>query len=178
MKKVSVLFILALCFYSCSSPRKIALTSLGDERYRYIFDFNSRVAQQKMQAMRSNYTQASIGVSMIDGVGNSFNHPRQLDTYTYMPKFFRSIIIINKTGETLYADVLNDRPLDNEYNCSVMNIQLPPNESVIFIAYVNDSYELKYGGSLESKTNSYTFDPYEGKKLFVEKNGVNLTKIY
>ncbi len=178
MRKISVLFILVFYLYSCSSTRKIALTSLGDERYRYIFDFNSRVAQQKMQAMRSNYKQAAVGISMIDGVGNSFNHPRQADTYTYLPKYFRSIIIINKTGDTLYADVLNNRPIDNEYNCSVMNIQLPPNERLTFIAYVDDSYELKYGGSLESKTNSYTFDPYGGKKLFVEKNGVNLTKIY
>lgn len=178
MKKISILFILTFYFYSCSSSRKIALASLSDERYRYIFDFNSRVAQQKMQAFRSNYTQASIGVSMIDGVGNSLNHPHQTNTYTFLPKYFRNVTIINKTDDTLYADVLNNRPVDSEYNCSVMNIQLPPNERVTFIAYADDSYELKYGGSLDSKTNSYTFDPYGEKKLFVEKNGVNLTKIY
>lgn len=178
MKKTSALLILTFYLCSCSSPDKIALTSLGAERYRYIFDFNSRVAQQKMQLLRSNYAQAAVGVSVIDGIGNSFNPPQQVDTYTFLPIFFRNIIIINKTGEILYADLLNNRPIDDEYSRSVMNIQLPPKERIVIIACVNDSYELKYGASPESKTNQYTFSPYEGRKLFVEKNGVNLTKIY
>ncbi|NBW38571.1 MAG: hypothetical protein EBR30_26835, partial [Cytophagia bacterium] len=178
MKKISAFLILTFYLCSCSSPDKIALTSLGEERDRYIYDFNSRVAQQKMQVMRSNYAQASIGVSVIDGVGNSFNPPQQADTYTFVPRFFRNIIIINKTGDMLYADVINNRLIDNEYNCSVLNIQLPPKERIVILAYVDDSYELKYGASPESKTNQYTFSPYEGRKLFVEKNGVNLTKIY
>jgi hypothetical protein len=177
--KLSPLYKVVICVicFSCSQYRNIAQEDLGQERYRYIFDFDSRVAQQKMHKLRSNYQSASAGVFFINAVGNSVNPPQQPDTFTAMPRYFQKMVIINKSIKTLYADLVTRINIDHEHTCSVFDIQLPAGKRMVLLTAADSFYDLTYGWDGDAKTSSYSFNSSGEKRLLVTEQGVNKTVI-
>lgn len=175
MKKIFISISITVILFSCSTKR-IALSNVSSERYRYVFDFGSRVAQEKMRALRNNYKAGTAGVFFTDVVASSLNEPYQPDYTTQLPKFFRKIRIKNKGDHTLYANLVTTQMIDQEHSCSVQNIQLPKKASVVLLGVYTQSYTLEwhYPGK---ENNFYGFVPSGEKVLTVSEQGVNPTTI-
>ncbi len=183
MKKpvFSLVLLLAICTWQCTPSSRVMMSDLNHPRYKYIFDFDSKVSQQKIRSLKGYYSRASTGVFMLDVVANAANtSPGYYYPYqnTYMPKLLKKIKIMNQGTDTLYADLNTDLPLDHEYNCSVKNIILPPKKSLKVITAAGELYALVYHWKKNSvDTASFTFNPNSYNKLRVEKDGVNRTRI-
>jgi hypothetical protein len=172
--RLSIFLLAGALVCACSTPKKIDFEKLDDAQYVYIRDFQSKIAQEKMRIMKSQFGAAKTGVFFVDAVGNSLNDPRQQDRYTHPGKVIKRVLIVNKSNQTLYANLLTDLKIDQEHSCSVLDIQLPKSTNISILVAYHQQYTLEWNYQ-GSEKKSYGFTPSSESVLKVSEKGVNPT---
>ena len=176
MKTLS-LILLFVIVAACSSS--VDLQKIDHPRYRYIYDFESRVAQHELRNQRAN----TKAVNMI--LYDAFNpkSPRNLDCPPDMsyeecnniPQIedFKKIKVVNDTHRMLFIDVVSDAANTKTTIRNIRNVKLPPGEEIQLVVAAEEPYQLAYGFSENQKLNITKFTPgFSRRKFIIRESGI------